>query len=200
MSATPGREASVLPPAPSPGPEAAAGPAAQSAIEPGNGIRLGRRARRVIRSAARLVNPLVLRIAGRRHMPVVGIVRHRGRKTGRAYATPLGIRPAAAGGFVMPLTFGEAAGWYRNIVAAGWCVITWRGQDHTAANPVIVGRATALPAFPTRSEIWLKLLERGEAARGPAITAASRDRQPAGEHIVTSTARATSPRPGTACG
>jgi hypothetical protein len=35
----------------------------------------------VIRSAARLVNPLVLRIAGRRHMPVVGIVRHRGRKT-----------------------------------------------------------------------------------------------------------------------
>ena len=41
-------------------------------------------------------------------MPVVGIVHHRGRKTGRAYATPLGIRPAAAGGFVMPLTLGEA--------------------------------------------------------------------------------------------
>ena len=126
MSATPGREAPVIPPAPSPGPEATAGPA-QSAVPPGNGIRLGPRIRRVIRSAARLVNPLVLRIAGRRHMPVVGIVRHRGRKTGHAYATPLGIRPAAAGGFVMPLTFGEAAGWYRNIVAAGWCVITWRG-------------------------------------------------------------------------
>jgi hypothetical protein len=50
----------------------------------------------VIRSVARLVNPLVLRIAARRHMPVVGIVHHRGRKTGRPYATPLGIRPSAA--------------------------------------------------------------------------------------------------------
>jgi deazaflavin-dependent oxidoreductase (nitroreductase family) len=70
----------------------------------------------------------MLRIAGGRHLPVVGIVHHRGRKTGRPYSTPLGIRPAAAGGFAMPLTFGEAAGWYRNIVAAGWCVVTWRGE------------------------------------------------------------------------
>jgi len=47
----------------------------------------------------------------------------------------------------------------------------------------------AVPAFPTRSEIWLKLLERREAARGPAITPASRDEQPAGEQIMTSAAR-----------
>ena len=126
--------------------------------EPRNAIRLGPRARRLIRAAARVVNPLVLRIAGRRHMPVIGIVRHRGRKTGRAYATPLGIRSAAAGGFVMPLTFGEAAGWYRNIVAAGSCVITWRGQDHTVANPVIVDRTTALPAFPRYERLALRAI------------------------------------------
>ena len=112
----------------------------------------------MIRSAARLVNPLVLGIAGRRHMPVVGIIHHRGRKTGRPYATPLGIRPAAAGGFVMPLTFGEAAGWYRNIVAAGGCVITWRGADHTVANPVIIDRATALPAFPRYERLALRTI------------------------------------------
>src|SRR5947207_2142948 len=92
------------------------------AREPRNAIRLGPRARRLIRAAARVVNPLVLRIAGRRHMPVVGIVHHRGRKTGREYATPLGVRPAPGGGFVMPLTFSEAAHWYQNIRAAGWCV------------------------------------------------------------------------------
>ena len=158
MSATPGREASFRPPAKSRGPKAAAGPVAQSAVPPGTGLRLGPRTRRVIRSAARLVNPVVLRIAGRRHMPVVGILHHRGRKTGRAYATPLGIRPAAAGGFVMPLTFGEAAGWYRNIVAAGWCVITWRGQDHTVTNPVIVDRTTALPAFPRYERLALRAI------------------------------------------
>ena len=88
---------------------------------PPNALRLGPRTRRLIRSVARMVNPLVLRFAGGRHMPVLGILHHRGRRTGQEYATPLGIRPAAGGGFVMPLTFGEAAGWYRNIRAAGRC-------------------------------------------------------------------------------
>ena len=124
----------------------------------GNAVQFGPRTRRLIRAIARVVNPLVLRIAGRRHMPVVGIVHHRGRKTGRSYATPLGIRPAAAGGFVMPLTFGEAAGWYRNITAAGGCVITWRGHDHTVASPVIVDRGTALPAFPRYERLALRLI------------------------------------------
>lgn len=125
---------------------------------PQNTIRLGPRARRLIRSVARLVNPLVLRVAGRRHMPVLGIVQHRGRKTGRRYATPLGIRPAAAGGFVMPLTFGEAAGWYRNILATGWCVITWRGQDHPVSDPVVVDREAALPAFPGYERLALRAI------------------------------------------
>jgi len=109
---------------------------------------LGPRARRLIRSAARVVNPLALRFAGGRRMPVLGVLRHRDRRTGREYATPLGIRPAAGGGFVIALTFGEAAGWYRNIRAAGWCVVTWRGSDHTVTDPVIVDPAAALPAFP----------------------------------------------------
>ena len=157
MSATPGRNPPAFQPAPHSKPTAAAGPVApprpaQSAL------RLGPRTRRMIRSVARLVNPLVLRIAGRRHMPVIGIVHHRGRKTGRRYATPLGIRPAAANGFVMPLTFGEAAGWYRNIVTAGWCIITWRGTDHAVASPVIVGRAAALRAFPRYERLALRAI------------------------------------------
>jgi hypothetical protein len=92
-----------------------------------NAIRLGPGARRLIRAVARAVNPLVLRIAGRRHMPILGVVHHRGRKTGRWYATPLGVRRAAGGGFVIPLTFSEASRWYQHILAAGGCVITYRG-------------------------------------------------------------------------
>jgi deazaflavin-dependent oxidoreductase (nitroreductase family) len=123
---------------------------------------------------ARVVNPLVVRFAGRRHLPVLGILHHHGRKTGREYATPLGIRPAVAGGFVMPLTFGEAAGWYRNVKAAGSAVITWRGADHTVAGPVIVGEAVALPAFPRYERLSLRLIGvrqfawlRPAAASGP---------------------------------
>jgi deazaflavin-dependent oxidoreductase (nitroreductase family) len=114
----------------------------------GNAIRFGPRTRRLIRAVARVVNPLVLRIAGRRHMPILGIVHHRGRTTGRAYATPLGVRPAAGGGFVIPLTFSNASHWYQNMRAAGGCVITYQGVDHTVARPVVVDRATAGPAYP----------------------------------------------------
>jgi deazaflavin-dependent oxidoreductase (nitroreductase family) len=97
-------------------------------------------------------------------MPVIGIVHHRGRDTGRPYSTPLGIRPAVTGGFVMPLTFGEVAGWYRNIVAAGSCVITWRGADRMVASPVIVDRATALPAFPRYERLALRAIGINEFA------------------------------------
>src|SRR5579862_1149665 len=143
--------------------KAGSGPAASQAPapparKPRNAISLGPRTRRVIRAAARVVNPLVLRIAGRRHMPIVGVVHHRGRKTGRAYATPLGVRPALAGGFVIPLTFSEASQWYQNILAAGWCVITYRGADHTAARPVVVDRVTAGPAYPRYERLALRLI------------------------------------------
>src|SRR5262249_24045596 len=119
---------------------------------------LGPRARRLIRSVARVVNPLVLRFAGGRHMPVLGVLHHRGRRTGQEYATPLGSRPTAGGGFVIPLTFGEASGWYRNIRAASRCEITWLGCDYTVTDPVIVDRAAALPAFPRYERLALRLV------------------------------------------
>jgi deazaflavin-dependent oxidoreductase (nitroreductase family) len=137
---------------------AASQPPSAPPREPRNAIRLGPRARRLIRAAARLVNPLVLRIAGRRHMPVLGIVHHRGRKTGRPYATPLGVRPAPGGGFVMPLTFSQASQWYQNILAAGGCVITYQGADHTVAGPVVVDRATAGPGYPRYERLALRLI------------------------------------------
>ena len=126
--------------------------------EPRNAIRLGPRARRLIRAAARVVNPLVLRIAGRRHMPIVGVVHHRGRKTGREYATPLGVRAAPGGGFVMPLTFSQASQWYQNILAAGGCVITYRGADHTVAGPAVVDLAPADLAYPRYERLALRLI------------------------------------------
>ncbi len=123
-----------------------------------NAIRFGPRTRRLIRATARVVNPLVLRIAGRRHMPILGIVHHRGRSTGRDYATPLGVRPTPGGGFVIPLTFSDASHWYQNIKAAGQCVITYQGTDHTVARPVVVDRATAGPAYPRYERVALRLI------------------------------------------
>ena len=97
--------------------------------EPRNAIRLGPRARRLIRAAARVVNPLVLRTARRRHMPIVGVADH-----------------------------SQASQWYQNILAAWGCVITYQGADHAVVGPVVVDRATAGPGYPRYERLALRLI------------------------------------------
>lgn len=118
---------------------------------------LGPRTRRVVRVAARFVNPAVLLIAGRRWNPIVGILHHRGRRSGRVYATPLGMRPLGDT-FVMPRTFGENAAWYRNLLAAGGCVVTYRGRDYTLVEPEVIDYASAAPAFPRYERLQFRLI------------------------------------------
>src|SRR5258708_20926054 len=112
-----------------------------------NAINLGPRARRAVRFVAAFVNPIVLLIAGRRWMPVVGILRHRGRRSGRLYATPIGMRPLGDS-FVIPRTFSDNAAWYLNIKAAGEATVKYLGRTYERADPQVVDYATAKPAFP----------------------------------------------------
>src|SRR2546421_647898 len=120
-------------------------------------IQLGPRARRVIRLAARFVNPLVLLIAGRRWMPIVGILHHRGRRTGRNYSSPLGMRPSA-GGFVIPVTFSEHAAWYQNVRAAREAVVTYAGRDQVVTRPEVIDYAAAAASFPRYERAQFRLL------------------------------------------
>ena len=128
------------------------------------GISLGPRTRRVIRFLAKFVNPLTLLIAGRSWMPIVGVLRHRGRKSGREYATPLGMRPFGDT-FVMPLTFSESASWYRNVKASGTAVVTYRGRDFALAGPEVIDYATAAPAFPRYELLQFRLVGINEYLR-----------------------------------
>src|SRR5260370_20102636 len=102
---------------------------------------LGPRTRRVVRSVARFVNPVTLQVAGRPWMPIVGILHHRGRSSGRAYATPLGLR-RLGDRFVMPRTFGEDAAWYRDVLPARGGLVTFPRKELPLA------RASA-PHYPT---------------------------------------------------
>jgi deazaflavin-dependent oxidoreductase (nitroreductase family) len=121
------------------------------------GVRLGPRLRAAVRFVARFVNPLTLVVAGRRWMPIVGVLHHRGRATGRMYATPLGMRPHGDT-FVMPLTFGEQAAWYRNVVAAGSCAVTYMGRDQRLVAPRVVDYAAAAAAFPRYERLQFRLV------------------------------------------
>jgi deazaflavin-dependent oxidoreductase (nitroreductase family) len=127
-------------------------------------LRLGPRTRRVVRSVARFVNPVTLQIAGRRWMPIVGILHHRGRSSGRAYATPLGMRHFG-NSFVMPRTFGENAAWYLNVLAAGGCVVTYLGKDYTLVEPEVIDYTAAAPAFPRYERLQFRLIGINEYLR-----------------------------------
>ena len=127
-------------------------------------LHLGPTARRVVRFAAGLVNPLTLLVAGRRWMPIVGVLIHRGRASGRVYSTPLGMRHLGDS-FVMPLTFSESAAWYRNIRATGWGVVRYMGREYTLVSPEVIDYAAAAAAFPRYELLQFRLIGINEYLR-----------------------------------
>jgi len=73
------------------------------------------------------LNPLALRAA--RSGRGFSLLRHVGRKTGRSYETPL-ILALVGDGFVAELTYGTDVAWYRNVMAAGHCVVVFKGVEY----------------------------------------------------------------------
>src|ERR1700740_858118 len=67
--------------------------------------------RLVLAPLTKVLNPLVGRLAGRRHVPMAKL-HHIGRRTGTSYLTSVGAR--VRGGVVLiPLTFGNRSDWAR---------------------------------------------------------------------------------------
>jgi deazaflavin-dependent oxidoreductase (nitroreductase family) len=118
---------------------------------------VSRVARSSLRVGTRLFNPLTLALAGSHRLPLFAVVHHRGRRSGRSYTTPVGAR-RTADGFVIPLTFGERADWFRNVQAAGACVIRWKGADYPVVEPAVVDWETARPAFYPVERVLVPLI------------------------------------------
>ena len=90
--------------------------------------------------ATRVFNRLVLPLAGTRLLPLYGVIEHYGRRTGKAFRTPVVVRPIEDG-FVVPMPWGERTDWYRNVRAAGGCVIRWKGRDYPMVQPELIDAA-----------------------------------------------------------
>ncbi len=84
-----------------------------------------------MRPMTQVLNPLMRKLAGRRHVRMAAEVRHVGRTSGRSYATPAGAR-VRGDVAVIPLTFGNQSDWSKNIRAAGGCSLRVNGQDYAA--------------------------------------------------------------------
>lgn len=65
--------------------------------------------------------------------PGFAIVHHRGRRSGRAYDTPVNVFKRT-GGYLFALTYGEGE-WVKNVIAAGGCEITTRHRTVALHEP-----------------------------------------------------------------
>ncbi|MBW6435090.1 hypothetical protein KZ829_15210 [Actinoplanes hulinensis] len=95
---------------------------------------------------ARTTAPAVRVLAGRRLIPLWAVVHHRGRVSGRDLRVPIAIT-TTPDGFVINLPWGARTNWVRNVIAAGGCVIRWKGADHRMTDPRIIDATEARPYY-----------------------------------------------------
>ena len=83
----------------------------------------------------RYVDPVLRPAAGR--LPTFGVVRHRGRTTGRTYETPVNVF-RRGDEYLFFLTYGSDAQWVKNILARGTCTLRTRGRDVELFEPELI--------------------------------------------------------------
>lgn len=67
-------------------------------------------------------------------VPGLGVVVHRGRRSGRIYETPVNVFPTPDG-VRIALTYGADSDWVKNVLAAGGCQLRTRGRTLSLTNP-----------------------------------------------------------------
>jgi deazaflavin-dependent oxidoreductase (nitroreductase family) len=111
-------------------------------------VRPSRFVRVVIGPMTKVLNPVMMRLAGRRHAMIAAQVRHVGRKSGRQYVTPVGAG-RVGGTMVIPLTFGNQSDWSRNVRVAGGGTVRLGGVDYPVSSPELADWAQAAPFVRT---------------------------------------------------
>lgn len=103
-----------------------------------------RRFRDVVRHSNKFVlNPIMLRLAGRRHW-YASTIRHTGRRSGRQYATPV-VADRVRDWLIVPLPYGTKVDWLRNVLTTGHATIVRRGETYEVGAPEIIDATEALP-------------------------------------------------------
>lgn len=103
-----------------------------------------------------VLNPVMLRFAGRRHW-YAGVIRHTGRRSGKRYATPV-VADLVADGIIIPLPYGTHVDWLRNVVAAGRATVDVRGHTYEVVEPEIIAASAAEAQLPARRRRAFQLM------------------------------------------
>jgi deazaflavin-dependent oxidoreductase (nitroreductase family) len=102
-----------------------------------------------------VTNPRVMRTAGSAGEQT-SVIHHIGRKSGRAYATPVDVIPTRTG-FLIALPYGKQADWLRNVLAAGSATVVTDGDRLEVDAPTIVATADVADIIPSRTMRTLRL-------------------------------------------
>ena len=90
-------------------------------------------------------------------VPPLAVVHHVGRKTGRAYRSPV-VAFVGNAGVVIPMTYGRDVDWARNIVRARGCELERMGRRLTLGNPRIVGFDRAHRRLPAALQPFFRTM------------------------------------------
>ena len=109
------------------------------------------------------VNPLMLKMAGRRAVPQA-IIHHVGRKSGQSRVTPVAVAPIEHG-FAIPLPYGPNTDWCRNILASGKCTLQWHGATYNLVDPEIIEVSTIITEFVPFQQVMFRMLKIEQALK-----------------------------------
>jgi deazaflavin-dependent oxidoreductase (nitroreductase family) len=118
--------------------------------------------RRLARFNRRVTNRVARRFAGR--VPGMVVIEHRGRRSGRAYRTPVNAF-RVPGGYAVALTYTSASDWVQNVLAAGGADVVHRGQRVRLGEPEVLRGHDARALLPTPVRAALRILRADEVLR-----------------------------------
>ena len=119
-------------------------PASQGAASVPAPVAPSRFVQTVIRPMTKVLNPLIVKLAGRRHFGMAAQIQHVGRRSGKVYVTPASAH-VHGDVILVALTFGNQSDWARNVRAAGGCAVRINGRTYQATNPQVISREEAGP-------------------------------------------------------
>ena len=119
---------------------------------------------RAFRKVGRTVNPFIVPMA--RRVPPLAVIHHVGRRSGRAYQTPVMAFPTGDG-WVVALFYGDAVQWLQNARGPGGVTLTRSGERHQVSQVRQLDAATGAPLLPA----WARAVTRTARVRGYVLLA-----------------------------
>jgi deazaflavin-dependent oxidoreductase (nitroreductase family) len=120
----------------------------------------------------RILNPFAIWLAVRRPM-YYGVLHHTGRRSGKAYDTPV-VAKLTTDGVVIPLPYGRHTDWLENVLASDGCGLTLNGQNYMFVRPQIIPASVAEPLVPpANAAVWRRVGIKNYLSMKTAIPAAA---------------------------